>query len=379
MENDVVFTGLPRMPARFRRSVSEMVELADQGLVDRIIFVTWKGQLENKSDLRGFLVESGVELVEVEESPIGGHGNIWHQMKALDIGLQEIPSGHNVLKTRSDVYIEQEFLRRMFSGEIDELQAPSGSDVFSKRLWAPFFAIDKPFFICDFCFYGPHQDIVKLYNYDARYEVLYGLGTRLPEKRRFIHPYIDEFPFLKTYYSTFLEFGWGRNHYYEDRHQFLEQRFHGLVFCALLSFFYKIMMEDYHVNYEPVTFRENSQYTSYKSLDTEEYMTNFTRGPARTEYNLLCKRPEWLSANFCGTPNKDVPDQILTGIRRDFAKWRDFEIDETELRRELEQQRRYHDTTDYPTSPTAELVSQRILEPLNLKTPALKAYRWLAN
>lgn len=378
MQNAVVFTGLPRMPGRFRRSISEMDELADQGLVDRILFVTWKGRLENNSELRHFLVNKGVEIVEAEESPIGGHGNIWHQMKALDIGLRMIPSGLNVLKTRSDVYIEKKFLRRLFSGEINALRAPSETGVFTTRLWAPFFGIDKPFFICDFCFYGSHEDVEKLYNYDSRYEVLYDLGTRLPEKRRFLHPYIEEFPFLKTYYSTFLEVGWGRNRYYEDRHEFLKRRIRDPVFGALLSFYYKVMMGDYYINYKPVTFQNDNQYTSHKLLDTDNFTSNFTRGPARMEYNLLCKRPGWLSASFSDTPNEDVPDRILAGIQRDFAKWRDFEIDEAELRRELKQQRRYHDMTDYPTNPTAELISQRILEPLNMKTPALNVYRWVA-
>lgn len=343
----------------------------DEGYVDRILFVTWTERLEDES-LVTFLEEHGVEIFRAKESPVSGHGNIWHQMRALDLGLQNIPDNYRVLKTRSDVYIDKDFVRKALTGQIEEMHSEAGSGLFDEKIWVPFFAVDKPFYICDFCFYAKKTDMKKLYNYDMRYEASYDLGVNLTEKRRFISPYFDHFPFLKTYYSVFFDEGWGRNVLYNNRHRYLHERLQSKHFGALLAFYYNIMDKDYYVKYEPIQFRDGAHYDKYEPLG-DKFMANFKRGPKNSEFNLLCKSSEWLDNQVSNVYNTDVPLAIRKHLSKDFSDWQEFTIHEGELKYEISNQSK-HIAENYLDHDLIIWASDNILERFNLKPFVLKLY-----
>jgi len=109
----VVVTGLLREPEKLRRSVEEWCVLGESGLISLVRMVTWRGERDSSPDLCRWLASRGVEVMVLEEPPIRGLGNVWAQMLALDRGLEGIADEMRVFKTRADVWIDPEYLRRI--------------------------------------------------------------------------------------------------------------------------------------------------------------------------------------------------------------------------------------------------------------------------
>jgi hypothetical protein len=379
MKNVVVFTGLPRMPKRFKQSVSEMNELMEKGLLESIHFVTWQGRLDGMSDLREHLRANGVVIREHGETKFGGRSNIWHQMRALDIGLRNIPSECSVLKTRSDVHIDVDFLERLFAGEIGHMNEPAGSGVFENRIWVPWAEIQSPFMMCDFCFYGHRNDLTKLVNYDARYDALYHLVRGVAATRRFIHPYLRTFSFLHSYLSKFK--GPERDHdLLIDRHGLTEHRLQSPVFGAFLAFYYKCLLNDFYIDYSPVRFKNRRMFAGDNENEAryyDEFTLNFTQGPNTGRHDIFCTDQSWLESQLRNEPIGDVPTGIANGVKRSFEDWRTFEIDEGRLASDVEAEDvffRDNVAADLPKNWFTLLVGNRILEPLGLKRPVMAAY-----
>ena len=117
---NVIFCGLLRDPKRFERSLVDMRQLQKEGVVGEIIWSTWEGRGEEIP---------GVRVIESEVPPVN-IGHIWHQMKSLDVGLQN-SSSDIILKTRTDVYIDPDFLR--------------GLNIDSHKIWIPWYQRLHPF------------------------------------------------------------------------------------------------------------------------------------------------------------------------------------------------------------------------------------------
>jgi hypothetical protein len=374
MHNAVVFTGLPRMPERFKRSITEMQELKRRGLIDYLLFVTWCGRLEGKSKFNEILNDAEVEVIEKEESPIGGVGSVWHQMRALDYGLRALPSDCRVLKTRSDTHIEQPFLEQLLSGDIEYIHTPAGSDVFRERIWTPFANIRDPFYIGDYCFYGHKNDMERLVHYDIRYHILFDLprgGT--PEERRFIHPYLLDYPFLESYMK------YDRSGEYVDRRALLESRLNSPVYSAFYSFYFKCILEDFYVEYDPVTFN-NVDRLSGKIVDHDhEFKTNFFPGLEEESPGRYCYYMDWIESQFGDPPDESVPQHVVEGIERSVDEWQEYEIHREALLADIKRDKQYFDYTPYPNHPVTNWLSSRVLEPLRLKEPARRLFRTVSS
>lgn len=375
MENAIVFTGLPRMPDRFKRSVTEMIDLRRKGLIDRIVFATWQGRLNSTDDVRDFLEEAGVEIIERPEAAEGGQANIWHQMRALEFGLEALPEDARVLKTRSDVHIEPEFLAKLLAGEMDGIHSPAGSGTFSERIWVPGFVIDIPFYVCDYCFYGRKQDVAKLVNFDARFDFLYHTPGGLPEVRRYIHPYLDGYSFLRTYLRNYEH----QNEYHlTDRSSLFESRLTSPLYGSILGFYYKVLCNDFRVHYAPVTFRDEVGIPlSIEDVSGFEatFLDNKDSGINQGKYDKFCQRHEWLAERFGEDGDKDVPKSILEGFRRPFEDWQSYEVPTDKLRTDVERDEQFYDITDYPEGPFINWTVQHALEPLGVNEFVKRLYR----
>ena len=56
----------------------------------------------------------------------------------------------------------------------------------------------SPFYIHDLFFFGRHADISKLVNMDIRYDLLYQMSKEKIHIRRFLHPFLHEFPIFEN-------------------------------------------------------------------------------------------------------------------------------------------------------------------------------------
>jgi len=199
---DILFTGLIRTPERFKQSIEEMKEMQKEGIIKNIILSTWVGEVEKFPDIGEFLIENGVKIIKSEEPNPRGWGNIWCQMKALDVALNQVEEGRFALKTRSDVHIKKDFLRTLFLNKKKVLKIekdlPRGN-IFKYKVWCPYFELKTIFHMADECFFGERGDMKKLVNYDGSYDTLYKVGGGINHIRRFIHPFLEKYPELYHY------------------------------------------------------------------------------------------------------------------------------------------------------------------------------------
>lgn len=202
---DVIFTGLIREYDLFKKSIRDLVKLRNKNLVKEIILSTWKGEPSKHPDVLHFLKKNKITIIESNEpevnkkSPYYKTDYIWHQMKALDIGLRSINGGRFVLKSRTDVYINPEFIKKLAKEKEVLLRItkdlPKGN-VFTHKVWVPWFELTKPFFMADECFFGAKEDLQKLYNYNRDYFVKYDMGPDVHHVMRYINPFLESYPLL---------------------------------------------------------------------------------------------------------------------------------------------------------------------------------------
>jgi len=196
---DVLFTGLIRKNEVFKKSIKDLTLMRKKGVVDKIILSTWDYEVENNPEMVKFLEKNKVLVIGSKEPKYFSFGTIGQQMKAMETGLKKISSNKFVLKTRTDIYINPNFLRMLFKEKEELLKIinhlPNGN-IFKYKIWIPWFEITKPFYISDECFFGYHQDMEKLINYDLMYDKKYNLGKGISHIRRFIHPFLEKYPIL---------------------------------------------------------------------------------------------------------------------------------------------------------------------------------------
>ena len=205
---DILFTGLVREPEMFKKSILDFRELQRKRIVNKIYFSTWKGEVEEYPEIKRFLKEQGVVVIESDEPKVRGLGNIWCQMKSLEVGLQNIPDNHFVLKTRADVYINPDFLNMLFSQKDKLLKIPielPKGNLFKHRVWIHYYEVKTPFHMGEECFFGFKDDLRYLFNYEDAYDTDYRIGGGISHIRRFIHPFIQDYPIFETFLRKYSQ------------------------------------------------------------------------------------------------------------------------------------------------------------------------------
>lgn len=187
----------------FEKSLFDFIQMRKEGIIDNIYFSTWKGEIQQCPDVMEFFKKWKIILIEEDEPKDRGEGNIWCQMKSLDQGLEKIPKDSFVLKTRTDIYINPEFLKKLFENKNRLLKIkdhlPKG-DIFHYKVWIPSCDLKTPFYMEDICFFGFHPDMGKLYNYNPYYDNV-GMPKSKVHIRRFAEPFLKDYPFFRELFK----------------------------------------------------------------------------------------------------------------------------------------------------------------------------------
>jgi len=203
---DVIFCGLVRDIDSFKKSIGDLELLRKKGLVNKIILSTWIGEVQKTPELSSFLKNKKILVLESREPENRGDGNVWCQMKSLQAGLNVVNKDKFVLKTRTDVYINPDFLEKLFSEKEKILRIsyhlPKG-DIFEYKIWVPWFEITKPFFMGDECFFGYKGDLNLLVNYDCSFDIENYLGPDTTHIRRFVYPFLKDYPIFNEYIKNY--------------------------------------------------------------------------------------------------------------------------------------------------------------------------------
>lgn len=368
MKNAIIFTGLPRNLNRFKTSVSEMNSLSNQGLINKIIFSTWHGRLDNAPKFKRIIENNNIDIVENKESPVGGRGNKWHQMRSLEYGLQEISSNYRVLRTRSDVHIKKDFLHNLLTCSVAEEQKAE-SDVFNEKIWAPFTSINIPFNICDYCLFGTKTDVEKLVNFDSRYEYLYDYSGPATEVQMFSNPYLEKYNFLEKYW---LYYRHDSPVHCEDYAGLIKSRLKSPTYGLFLAFYFKVLISDFYYNESAITFRGDNNLVDPGGNIIKKIIDNIDRNadrriPIRTDDN------NWLNNEL--TDNiQEYPEPISNGIPMTFNDWSHVQVETENIIEDMKRDKKFFDTTSYPEGNTVRKLKP-FLEKLGVKEKAKYIYK----
>jgi hypothetical protein len=106
--NWVVIAGLVRDEAVFARQLDVLVDWRKKQLVEGVVYCTWIDELSKYPGIASFLGNQDIPVVEVAEPTLRLEGHILHQMTSLHYGLQLVPDGTYVFRTRPDTRLTQE-------------------------------------------------------------------------------------------------------------------------------------------------------------------------------------------------------------------------------------------------------------------------------
>ncbi len=208
---NVLFTGLIREPELFKQSIIDLIGLRKEGLVDKIYLSTWIGEVEKYPKIHKFLTKNKVKIIRsTEPNPRGTlrSPTIWCQMKALEAGLSHVEKDKFVLKTRTDVYIDPRFLRKLFKEKENLLKItkslPKGN-IFRYKIWIFYYELKTPFHMGEECFFGQRNDLKNLINYEESYDTNYKIGGGISHIRRYIHPFLKMYPIFEVYLRKYAK------------------------------------------------------------------------------------------------------------------------------------------------------------------------------
>jgi hypothetical protein len=211
-------TGFTRNDELCRRSLAPLRELKEEGLLNRIINVTW-----DSPSLDAFVAPVAampdIELIRLPQPEVSGgiyRKGCTLQLRNLEAALAQVPEKDALIfKTRPDFVIDTDFL----AGKVmnfDKLCAPSllpfsfGVDMpdspFEKKIWLPWADSNQPFFYEDGAFMGLKCDVAKLADRRAE-SYLSDLDNHtyswLAHIVRFITPFLDDYPMFERYLRDF--------------------------------------------------------------------------------------------------------------------------------------------------------------------------------
>ena len=279
---NIIFTGLIRTPELFKKSIGEMAKLKKLGYLDKIILSTWDYELNKHSGMRDFLNENGVIMIESKEPAERGKGNIFCQMKSLEVALDSIDKNSFALKTRCDLYIEPKFLAELIKNKENLLKInralPNGN-IFRHKIWVPYFELTSLFHIGDEAFFGYAEDLKKLINYEY-YDRDYNIMGGAAHVQRYIHPFLEKYSILKEYLKKHSNVGFPEDkklyrgfrktarlshlsnvfnkYILARRFRILNKRFGEKGYIDALAAYYSILYSHFYIDYSGVNNETNN-------------------------------------------------------------------------------------------------------------------------
>jgi len=98
-----------------------------------------------------------------------------------------------------------------------------------------------PFYIHDLFFYGRYEDISRLINMDIRYDVLYTMSKEKIHIRRFIHPFLYDFPIFEKFLHVGHVLGNTQEFPNNYRYHVLERLLNDDIYILILALYYIIV------------------------------------------------------------------------------------------------------------------------------------------
>lgn len=247
MSANILICGLVRNEQKLKEKLEIFCQLRDEGIVEKIVFSTWIGEIEKYPGLGALLKKSNVILVQSEEPTLVVCGHRFHQMKAFYYGLQLFEEDDLIFKCRTELGCYDPTMRQYFTGEISlKRKSDNSFSVLSERVVVDYAQFLYPFLMGDAQFFGRKRDIKQFVNMDYFYDIAF--NDVAVEQTFFSKPFIEKFPILGLHYFWNLPQICQANTDPENQIAYLLDSDY---FLDLLATYHQILYANFIVGWEP--------------------------------------------------------------------------------------------------------------------------------
>lgn len=199
-KNTILFTGLIRDEEKFLFKLKKANDLLSRGLVSKIVFSTWLGEIEKYDKVQKFIEEAKITTIVSNEPNLKLQGHVIHQMKTLSYGLQLCDDDSFVYKMRPDLGDFDDSIIEILKGNYETEVDSSGNwpKFFKQRIVIETAVLYHPFYINDIQFYGQKTDINKLINFDLYFEIHY---SKLAPEQFFFYKNFHDIEIFKEFFK----------------------------------------------------------------------------------------------------------------------------------------------------------------------------------
>jgi len=204
-----IMTGRVRDEPRAMDVVRALAGMRSQGLIDRILFSTWRGELAPYPDLERELDTHAIEIIQMPAPAASLQES--HQKLPMLAALNFVDARSFVTRHRFDRLFPDQvfasylaFIRQHGPEEITLPHAP-----FRHRVTVNSALVDVPFFFGDFMFSGFRDDVAAIVDINAHAE-LFRADALNPEMTFFAAPFLHQFPEIADYFATYPGLSYGR-------------------------------------------------------------------------------------------------------------------------------------------------------------------------
>ena len=236
MKNIVLITGLIRDKEIFFKSLQNYLHLRDLKIIDEIFFSTDKELMKEtintpignvlNDDLRNILISKNIKIIETENLTIDQIKEIdpiietrtrdklrkntligvslWRQMDCLKKSLEQLDANSYILKTRPDVIISTDLVKKIFQEYKIKLE---NDELLEYKIWSSGFNEKELLYIMDFSFAGKREDLLKTTHMNGEF-LKWGkkslTGVNNFNTLWWIDIFYKRYPLIQKYYETYV-------------------------------------------------------------------------------------------------------------------------------------------------------------------------------
>ena len=249
----IIITGLLRLEPVLIKTLKNLLAIREKMNIKSIMFLTWNGELNKIKTNELKMLLKKIRCIQYPKLQDNGGGNhlaqMFHYKKGLELVKYMSKDSKNdvyVLKTRSDLFIDNNSLNEVFSYNYEINDDP----ILSHKIWLPWVHKTKPFYFEDSIFYSHINSMEKLYNIDTIFK-LKKIGQGITHIRRFFTPFLNQEKY-KLFNELILD---NTDEIMENSHKLsLEKMLNTKTGSHLLKIYYEILNKYFFVS----TINENS-------------------------------------------------------------------------------------------------------------------------
>ncbi|MGA0545376.1 hypothetical protein ACO2Q1_08885 [Brevundimonas sp. VNH65] len=197
----VVVCGMIRDAAVFATKLETLRAWKADGVIEDVVLSTWAGEIDRYPEVGEAWSRGEFILVETDPPILKTVGHTVHQARSLYYGLQAVPEGVKVLKTRPDLGDLTGPVRAILE-QIDLTLTPKAGwpEVFGSKIAVVMHSLEIPFYVNDIIYFGVREDLLRLANFDLSTEYL--CSHMAPEQFFFRGAFAGQFPLLEAYFQV---------------------------------------------------------------------------------------------------------------------------------------------------------------------------------